>query len=180
MHARMRSMHHPGHGRGPGRHRARRGAIRASVLHLLSERTMHGYDLINEFAERSGGRWKPSPGSIYPTLAHLEDEGLIRGVDEDGRRRFELTDEGRSWLAEHPEHESAWERAGVGGDRGDLRRLGGEIFGQLRQLGRFGTPSQLDRAAALLARTRSELYGVLADPDEEPTGENAPPPPNEG
>ena len=137
-------MHRTTHG--PPRHRARRGAIKGSVLQLLAERPMHGYELISEFEERTGGRWRPSPGSVYPTLAQLEDEGLVRSFDDDGRKRFELTDAGRTWLAEHQDDEQLRRGSarGVGG-RGDLRRLAGEIFGQLRQLGRFGTPAQLDR-----------------------------------
>ncbi|MET0144001.1 MAG: PadR family transcriptional regulator [Ilumatobacteraceae bacterium] len=151
------------HEHGPGRHRARRGAIRSSVLALLAERPMHGYELISELEERTGGRWRPSPGSVYPTLAHLEDEGLVRSFDDDGRKRFELTDAGQAWLAEHQDEEATlpWERTGVGG-RGDMRRLGGEIFGQMRQLGRFGTPAQQEQARVILTRTRTERSAVLA------------------
>jgi DNA-binding PadR family transcriptional regulator len=168
--SRMRYMHdHRGHGHGPSRHRARRGAIKGSVLRLLAERPMHGYELITEFEDRSSGRWRPSPGSVYPLLAQLEDEGLVRAVDDGGRKRFELTDDGKAWLDEHGEDSGLpWERWSPGG-RGDLRRLGGEIFGQLRQLGRFGSAKQLDRAGEILMRTRQELYELLAQPpaDEE-------------
>jgi DNA-binding PadR family transcriptional regulator len=168
-------MHnHPGWGPGPGRHRARRGAVRDGILRLLRERPMHGYELIAELEERTGGRWKPSPGSIYPTLAHLEDSGLVRGVEEEGgRKRYELTDEGAAWVDEHEDDEATppWERTGFGG-RGDLRRLGGEIFGQLRQLGRFGSPRQLEQAREILTRTRTDLYAVLAAPDDQPADED--------
>jgi len=162
---RMRHMQRPHGGPGHGRRRARRGSIRAAVLRLLSERPMHGYELIQEFEQRTGGRWRPSPGSVYPTLAQLEDEGLVAAVDDDGRKRFELTDTGRTWLDEHPEEgeRAPWEHGGEG-RRGDLRRLGAEIFGQLRQLARFGTPDQLDRTRDVLTRTRTELYEVLAAP----------------
>jgi DNA-binding PadR family transcriptional regulator len=133
---------------------------------------MHGYELIGELEERTGGRWRPSPGSVYPTLAQLEDEGLVRGFDDDGRKRFELTAAGRTWLDEHAGEEQApWERSGAG-DRGDLRRLAGEIAGQLRQLGRFGSAAQIERTREILGRTRTELYAVLAEPprDETPDG----------
>ena len=156
----MRHMHHR---HGPPQ-RARRGAIKGSLLRLLAERPMHGYELITEFEERSGGRWRPSPGSVYPMLAQLEDEGLVRSFEEEGRKRFELTDEGRAWLDERGDEQGLpWERWGPGG-RGDLRRLGGEIVGQLRQLGRFGSAAQLERAKEILTRTRTELYAVLAEP----------------
>ena len=62
---------------------------------------MNGYQIIQEIAERTGGAWRPSPGSIYPTLQQLEDEGLVRADEEGGRRRFTLTDEGRSYVDEH-------------------------------------------------------------------------------
>ena len=165
--SRMRSMgahQHRGPRHGPARHRARRGAIKGSVLRLLAERPMHGYELITEFEERSGGRWRPSPGSVYPLLAQLEDEGLVRSVEDDGRRRYEVTDAGRSWLDEHGDDTGLpWERWTPGG-RGDLRRLGGEIYGQLRQIGRFGSADQLERAAEILKRARTDLYALLAEP----------------
>src|SRR5262245_64965662 len=166
--SRMRYMHeHGSTHRGRSGHRARRGAIRGSVIRLLAERPMHGYELISEFEERSGGRWRPSPGSVYPLLTQLEAEGLVRSTSEEGRRRFELTDEGRAWFEAHQSEASLpWERWTPGG-RGDLRRLGGEILGQLRQLGRYGTPAQLDRAGEILGRTRQELYELLATPPTE-------------
>ncbi len=170
MRGRMRYMAGP-HQHGPHRHRARRGAIKASVLRMLAERPMHGYELIGELEERTGGRWRPSPGSVYPTLAQLEDEGLVRAIDDDGKKRYELTDAGRTWLDEHADDEQTppWERAGRGG-RGDLRRLAGEIFGQLHQLGRYGSAAQQEKAKEILGRTRTELYAVLAEP---PTAEDS-------
>ena len=83
-------------GRGGGRGRARRGDVRASILALLKDRPMHGYEMIQEIGERSGGAWKPSPGSVYPTLQLLEDEGLIISASEGGKKLFTLTDPGRS------------------------------------------------------------------------------------
>ena len=97
--SRMRHMPHP-----PRDHPATAPAAarsRAASCELLAERPMHGYELIGELEERTGGRWRPSPGSVYPTLAQLEDEGLVRSFDDDGRKRFELTDAGRTWLDEH-------------------------------------------------------------------------------
>jgi DNA-binding PadR family transcriptional regulator len=190
MRGRMRFMpNHPGGHRGdrgehgPHRQRARRGAVRGAILRLLADHPMHGYELIGELEQRTGGRWRPSPGSVYPTLAQLEDEGLVRAIvgDADDKKRYELTDTGRTWLEEHPEESfgRAWpgesEGPDVGrqfgfggpggfGGRGEMRRLGGEIFGQLRQLGQFGTPAQQEQAKAILARTRTDLYAVLAQP----------------
>jgi len=91
--------------RGP---RARRGDVRAAALALLAEQPMNGYQIIQEIGERSGGVWRPSPGSIYPALQQLEDEGLIRAeAGEGGRRAFQLTDEGRTYVAAHPDELTA-------------------------------------------------------------------------
>lgn len=89
--------HGHGHGRGRGRGRGRRPNVRGAVLALLTERPMHGYEMIQEIDSRTGGAWRPSPGSIYPTLQLLEDEGAITAAaDSDGgRKRFTLTEQGR-------------------------------------------------------------------------------------
>ena len=119
-------------GPGPHRHRARRGALRASILGLLAERPMHGYELITELEDRTRGRWRPSPGSIYPALAQLEDEGLVRSSDDDGRKRFELTDAGRERLAEQDTAAGApWERSGLGGHGDALLRTARVEEGQV-------------------------------------------------
>jgi DNA-binding PadR family transcriptional regulator len=148
---------------------------------------MHGYELIGELEQRTGGRWRPSPGSVYPTLGQLTDEGLVQAVvgEADDKKRYELTDAGRTWLDEHPDESFGrpWpggpdvgRQFGFGGPggfggRGELRRLGGEIFGQLRQLGQYGTPAQQEQAKDILGRTRTALYAVLAQP---PADEPAP------
>ena len=79
MRGKMRFMQHPGRHGHEFRQRARRGAVRGAILRLLAERPMHGYELITELEERTGGRWRPSPGSVYPALAQLEDEGAGAG-----------------------------------------------------------------------------------------------------
>jgi hypothetical protein len=98
--------------RGP---KARRGDVRAAILAVLAEQPMNGYQIIQEIAERSGGVWKPSPGSIYPTLQQLEDEGLVTADAATGRRTFTLTDEGRAYVAEHADEVTApWEASCTG------------------------------------------------------------------
>src|SRR3954469_10227879 len=88
------------HGRG-GRGRRGRGNVRAAVLALLAEEPRHGYSIMNELGERSGGLWRPSPGSVYPVLQQLQDEGLVTSTDQNGRKVFDLTDEGRRYVEEH-------------------------------------------------------------------------------
>src|SRR5262245_10929630 len=78
----------------------RRGEVRGLILAALRDKPMHGYELIQELEARSGGRWRPSAGSVYPTLQQLADEGLVTGEEVDGRRTYTLTDAGRKAAAE--------------------------------------------------------------------------------
>lgn len=153
-----------GHGRGPGR-RASRGAVAQSILVLLGEQPRHGYELITALEERSGGRWRPSPGAIYPALRKLEDRGLISSVDDDGKTRYELTDAGRKWVAAAAEvgYREPWADAGTG-PRGDLHRALGELTGPVRQIARYGTPEQQAAAEAALRSATRTLYDLLANP----------------
>ncbi|HEX6656809.1 MAG TPA: PadR family transcriptional regulator, partial [Ilumatobacter sp.] len=142
------------HRRGPhghGRHRARRGALTMAIVALLDERPMHGYELITVLEERSGGRWKPSPGAIYPALGKLEARGVITSTEQDGRRQYELTDTGRKFAAELSKHDKSapWEQLDLGA-HGDLRRTLAELVGPARQIGRFGTPAQTEAATKVL------------------------------
>jgi DNA-binding PadR family transcriptional regulator len=152
--------------RGRGR-RARRGDIRMAALLLLAEEPRNGYQIMQEVQERSGGVWKPSPGSVYPALQQLEDEGLIRTDESDGRKLFAITDEGRALLDERgAERPAPWEQAGAGaGDLHELGKLMREVASAFMQVMRTGSPSQTAKAAAVLAATRRDLYRILADGD---------------
>jgi len=150
-------------GRGPGG-RARRGDVRTAVLALLAERPMHGYEIIQELAERTGGVWKPSPGSVYPTLQLLEDEGHVVAEEDAGKRRFSLTESGRSVAAEMAGEKTPWEEVNEGIDPGakNLREGLGQLAVAAVQIGRVGTTEQQAEAAAILAETRRRLYRILA------------------
>ncbi len=152
------------HGYGRGGPRARRGDVRAAVLALLTERPMHGYEMIKEIEERTGGIWKPSAGSIYPTLALLEDEGLVRSEESEGKRRFTLTDEGKE-QAEARSGDSPWEQVTAGADPGELNLR--EAFVALRaavlQVGMAGSKEQAEQARDLLDETRKKVYAILAE-----------------
>ncbi|HEY5032117.1 MAG TPA: PadR family transcriptional regulator [Actinomycetes bacterium] len=164
----------PGFGGFPAAYRrgpkAGRGDIRAGVLVLLAEQPRHGYEIIRELAERSGGVWRPSPGSIYPTLKHLAHEGLVRADKGEGRRVFELTDEGRAYVEAHAEELAApWESVGADVDDAyvQLSDLTQQVVGAVVQVGQAGTESQVEAAAKLLTETRRALYRLLAeDPAE--------------
>ncbi len=162
-------MTHQRHRRGPdghGRQRARRGAVGASILAMLGEQPMNGYELIGALEERSGGRWKPGPGSIYPALRRLEHRGYITATeaDTDDKRRFELTDAGQQRLAEHQAagNDTPWDDHGLG-HHGELRRSLAELTGPARQIGRFGSTDQVDAAVAAVKATTATLYRILAD-----------------
>jgi DNA-binding PadR family transcriptional regulator len=140
---------------------------------------MHGYELIAELDERSGGRWRPSPGAIYPALGRMEAAGLVSAQDADGKRVFTISDAGRRHLAEHRSvsGESPWERSAVPRG-GDLRRSVAELVGPARQIGRFGSESQVTQAVAVLADATRRLYRILADtPDAPPEADAADTPP---
>jgi DNA-binding PadR family transcriptional regulator len=148
-----------------GSQRARRGAVRDALLVVLAERPMHGYELITELEARSSGRWRPSPGSIYPALTRLEEQGLLTAEELDEKKVFSLTARGRE-AREALDVDGTvptparWRETGEGD--GALRALPAEIAGQARQLRRFGSPDQVERAAALLEDVKQQLYAILA------------------
>ncbi len=157
----------PGQGHGHphrGRGRGRRNNVRAAILALLTERPMHGYEMIKEIDTRTGGVWSPSPGSVYPTLQLLEDEGLITSEESGGRKRFTLTDTGRdeatAAAADAPWNEFSDETVSTGQD---TREAIFGIMNALRQLGFEGTPEQWQKAVEVLTETKRKLYAILAD-----------------
>jgi len=159
----------PGHGPGPGfggrgrGGRGRRPNVRAAVLALLAERPMHGYEMITELETRTGGVWRPSPGSVYPTLQLLEDEGLIASEESGGRRRFTLTDAGR---AEASQAEAPpWEHIGdeTVENWHDIRDAAFGAMDALRQVMMSGNDEQRRRAVEVIAEAKRKLYAILAE-----------------
>jgi len=154
--------------RGP---RAKRGDVRAAALALLAEEPMNGYQIIQAIGERSDGVWRPSPGSVYPALQQLEDEGLIRAEAGDGgRRAYRLTDEGRSYVEAHPDEVRApWDAvAGSVGDTAlEMRSLIGQVGMAAFQVVSAGTEGQVAQARTVLTDARKALYRLLAADDDE-------------
>jgi DNA-binding PadR family transcriptional regulator len=158
-----------GRGHGRGRGRARRGDVRLALLRLLAEQPANGYQLMQTIEERSGGRWRPSPGSVYPTLAQLEDEGLIRSVEADGSRRFEITDAGREHLETRTDEPEPWKPHDEEGENAitELAPLVIQIGKAAWQVASVGDDAQRARATEVLAEARRALYRILAeDPDD--------------
>jgi len=147
--------------------KARRGDVRAAILAVLVEQPMNGYQIIQEIANRSGGVWKPSPGSIYPTLQQLEDEGLVRVEADGGRRAYTLTDEGRSYVNEHADEVSApWQAMSEAGEDDDgLKPLIGQVAAAVWQIVATGTPEQQAKGRDALVELRRKLYSTLPDDD---------------
>jgi DNA-binding PadR family transcriptional regulator len=155
---------------GGGRGRRRRGDVRLALLMLLAEEPRNGYQLMQTIEERSGGRWRPSPGSVYPTLAQLEDEGLIRATDRDGTKLFELTDQGRERLGQSKVDPAPWEDEDddrEGHPVSEVASLVIQIGKAAWQVAQEGDERQVDKARATLAETRRALYRILADADED-------------
>ena len=170
-----RGWGHPGHwrdypmGKGQffsGRPRVSRGDVRIAILKLLAEEPMHGYQIIQEITDRTEGVWQPSPGSIYPTLQQLEDEGLVRSEQRDGKNVYELTDDGRS-VAGADTSAPPWERMGssVEGELLSLRDAAFQVGAAVMQVARTGSEAQIEQAKAILNESRRKLYQILAEDD---------------
>ncbi|HET9094458.1 MAG TPA: PadR family transcriptional regulator [Solirubrobacteraceae bacterium] len=137
---------------------------------LAVDHPLNGYQLMQGLEERSDGRWRPSPGSVYPALQQLEDEGLIRSVPTEGEsgRAFELTDAGRAHLAERGEQRAPWEPGPEesGHQRARFRHTVGGLARTAAHVFQDGTPEQIDEALKILDDARRKLYRLLAGEDE--------------
>lgn len=147
-----------------GGSRMARGDVRTAVLSLLAEKPMHGYQIINEIAERSGGSWKPSAGSVYPTLQLLADEGLITAEEQNGRKTYSLTDAGAAVAEEAAETPAPWESSGPRDHTrfAALPKAGVDLAAAAAQVGRTGSPEQVQQAIDVLDEARRRLYSILA------------------
>ena len=149
-----------------GRARVGRGEVRAAILALLVEEPMHGYQIMQELSDRTGGIWQPSPGSIYPTLQQLEDEELVRSEQRDGKKIFRLTESG----TEQAEAETAsppWEAVGFDSVLMSLREIGFQVGAAVMQVAHTGTEDQITAVREILGETRSKIYGLLGEDSDE-------------
>jgi DNA-binding PadR family transcriptional regulator len=156
----------PGFGPGFGggrRRRMRRGEIRTAVLAVLAEQPRHGYEVIQALEEKSGGAWRPSAGSVYPTLQLLEDEGLARSSERDGKRVYELTEAGRAEAEARIDEAGGPPWAGAEGDGNNLRAGLMQLMMAARQVSGAGSPEQVEQAVQIVTDARKQLYRLLAD-----------------
>jgi DNA-binding PadR family transcriptional regulator len=155
-----------------GAPKVRRGDVRATILDILATGPMNGYQVIQQIADRTNGVWKPSPGSVYPTIQQLEDEGLVEGAVAEGRRVVQLTEAGRAYVAEHLEEMAeTWRPFDDPGQASeettDLKPVIGQVMGAVWQVITSGTRQQQAEAAEILAETRRRLYTLLAEGEPE-------------
>lgn len=153
---------------GRGRKRMRRGDVRGAILVLLDEQPRNGYQLMQEIEDRSDGVWRPSPGSVYPALSQLEDEGLVKATEAEGRKAFELTPEGSTHVSTNREKiGEPW--AGLTDDvseqRLSLRDQIKPLMGAVGQIMHSGSEQDARRAAEILADARRKIYAILAEDD---------------
>lgn len=148
--------------------RAGRGEVRAAVLALVAERPMHGYQIIREIEERTEGNWKPSAGSVYPTLQLLADEGLISAEESEGRKVYSLTEAGRAVVSE-TDTSAPWESTDPTSPRGAvaLPKAGFELAQAAAQVGRTGSQKQVQEAVKVIDEARRRLYTILAQDRQE-------------
>ncbi len=151
---------------GPGpRGRSRRGQVRESILALLTEQPMNGYQIMQALAERTQGLWRPSPGAVYPALNQLQDEGLIESFDNEGQNAFRLTEAGGTAAAGLGAPWDAVNEAFGGTNPDSMRTLWhefGSLGGATKELLRHATPDQVDAATAIIAEARRRIYTLLA------------------
>ncbi|MER7501749.1 PadR family transcriptional regulator [Nonomuraea pusilla] len=162
---------HRGGWGGRGR-KAKRGDVRAAILALLAEAPRNGYQIIQEIAERSEGGWKPSPGAVYPALQQLTDEGLVISEENEGRKTFRLTEEGRAYVEAHADEVRApWDemRPDIDDSTAELWQIARQSAFAMMQVLQTGTDAQIREARKTLVETRRKLYQILADgePGEE-------------
>ena len=153
-----------GQGRGVGG--VRRGIVRVAILTALRDEPMHGYQVIQTLEAKTNGRWRPSPGSIYPTLQLLEDEGLVRSEEVDGRKTYHLTDAGRDAAPSFRHLPWATAEAGQPEAKADLRRLAVDLVHAANQVQRSASPAANEAARDILVDSRRRLYRLLADDTE--------------
>lgn len=146
--------------------RASRGDIRLATLALLANAPMHGYQLMREIADRTDGLWQPSPGAVYPALQQLEDEGLVTADKAEGKRVFQLTEDGTRYVAEHREEiDGVWDTVGEDLDESwlELAEVGKQVAQAFMQVASAGTRKQRAEARDIMADTRRKLYRILAE-----------------
>ena len=147
---------------GGGRRRIRRGDIRQLLLVALLDGPAHGYEIIRRLGERSNGLWRPSPGSVYPTLQLLADEGLVTSAEEETKRVYSLTDAGREEAEAHKDDPSPWSDEAAA-EEVSVKLAAAQLMHAAMQVAAAGNADQVERAVGTLRKARQSLYQILAE-----------------
>jgi DNA-binding PadR family transcriptional regulator len=156
--------------RGPS---VRRGEIRPLILAVLRQKPMHGYEVIQELEAQSGGRWRPSAGSVYPTLQQLADEGLVTSTEVDGRRTYTLSEDGQKVAAETGAR-SPWTES-EDDEQPDVMRLAMQLAAAVVQVQKMGSPHARSEATRILTETRKQMYRLLSEDEDVSTDDESDP-----
>jgi DNA-binding PadR family transcriptional regulator len=141
----------------------RRGDIRQALLRALVDGPAHGYEVIRRLEDRSGGLWRPSPGSVYPTLQLLEEQGLLTSREDGGKRVYELTEDGRAEVEAQAAGGQPWEDSDPASGPFVLRRAVAQLHLAAKQVAMVGDENRVERATAILKEARQKLYQLLAE-----------------
>jgi DNA-binding PadR family transcriptional regulator len=144
--------------------RARRGMMESAILGALNEKPMHGYEVITYLEEKTHGVWRPSPGSVYPTLQMLEEKGDVHAEERDGKKVYALTAAGRERAKETKhlhEHFNGGFQHHVHSLR-DRRQAIGESMRLMRDITRKGTQEQKDALAEAIDSFKNQLEKIQA------------------
>lgn len=144
-------------------HRARRGDVKFIVLGALAERSMHGYDIIQSLEQRHEGRYRPSPGSIYPTLQMLEDGGFVTSEQVEGKRVYTITEAGKKLLAERGEDADDLSDGGSGMDWSGMRDSALKFIGAVKQGVTHEDPQVREQVKQIVDEARRKIYKILAE-----------------
>lgn len=146
-----------------GGFRASRGSLEPAILRILAEKPMHGYEIISTFEERSQGMWRPSPGSVYPTLQLLEEKGYVHCQEEDGKKVYHLTEDGKKAAAETPDDDAWQERMAEFGNAHDARHTLHETMHLMRRIYRKGSDHQKQQLVALVMRLQHDVKRIAEE-----------------
>ena len=139
----------------------RRGDVRVALLIALLDGPGHGYELIQALEAKADGRWRPSPGSVYPALQLLADQGLVTSAEQDGKRVFAITEAGRNEANERIASQGyPWDESRS--EHGDLRTAVRDLHFAAKQVGMTGSPESVSQATGIVTEARKALYRLLA------------------
>ncbi len=151
--------------------KAGRGDIQAMILDVLQSKPMHGYEIIRYLEDRSQGVWRPSPGSIYPTLQMLVDQGLIEAEEDKGKKIYSLTEAGKQKAKSQDPQDMPWERGNRAPERiMQLRMIGMQFMKTMKQIIRHGSDQQFDAAREVVEKSLKDLCDIADGSDASETG----------